>query len=1421
MNIASEDGQPRWSKLLLFSFALLFAVRVARAQTADVCAAAIESGATVVTNTAQFASLFEEWAVNYPLVYPYEPATFEGMDAWWVDLNQLTNALAAVRSYRGREIYGVTEWPLRLIRVADTGQIVVKCPESDLELLRLEAPTNYVPFQQYDRMLRSYCILGLVMNPTNYDALIDQGYTYLDPPRIVLDVWLADLNDWPTYQSNVVAEAEAESVTAPTLAAGGMFTAMTEDVSSDPCVITNETDSFAIGSITSDTNGWATITWLSCTDHVYAVCTTEELSDTNVWTSQQWMWGADGTTSWTDTNAPAFPSRFYRVVRANPNTLNNGIPYGWAVTYGLDPLDPNLAFEDPDGDCFINLEEYQNGTNPLNPDPRAIIASSTVCAGSTTNTALTTASVATLHSFSNSGVTLGVIQGSGNDTSFYGINNDGLFKMSADGNTVTNLFQFGDSGITNGYYASVPIQGSDGNLYGVTWVGGNTNVTNYCLEGWYGYGTVYRISTNGAFTTLHVFGGMALNQYGGTPEGAQPIGQLVEGRDGNFYGVTEAGGVPDCADSWCCSSGFGTVFRVTPQGALTNLYKFTGGADGADPRAGLVQGSDGFLYGTTSAGTGNAGTIFKVGTNGDTFTTLHPFTGGDDGATPLAALVQDSSGNLYGTTYGGGTYGLGTVFTITTNGTLTVLHSFAGSPEGAYPATSLVRASDGNFYGTTVFGGSGHGTLFRITPQGALTTVYQFTGATDGTDPDEGGLVQGADGFLYGTTLFGGSGGAGTVFKVGPGTYSLTYTWSITNGTITAGQGSQTIMFSAASPCSMTISVTATNSFGCSSSSSASVSVTAPPPSANSPINAGDTLNLSVPTVAGATYSWTGPAEFTSTNQSPSISDAQPCSSGQYCVSVTANGCTTLSNCVSVTVNTPQPTSNGPLCAGDTLYLSITNFAGATYNWTGPGWFSSTNQNPSVTNVTTEAAGDYCVTVTATNGCVWTQTCVAVTVNPLPTAFVSGTTTTGPQCGVTIQAALTGTGPWTVTWSDGLIQSNVTVSPAQRTVNPSSTTNYTVTALSDANCSGSSFSGSATVTVSTNTTSSVVVSNEVLVIYNSNTNFPHSLACANYYISHRPGFSDANVLGCACTPFGVDGFESITLADLTNQIINPIINFIQSNQTKSIHYVVLMYGMPSRVSDGPHDCSPYRPSVQHHISRCMSDVCNPSGASYEGSTCPFVATNYPGTTCLVTALNMATLADCTAYVDKVTSMYTGDVIISAKAAGYANDNYYLDDTGGSGGYIPAFRTAILTQNPGASVIYSSNAVISTGSNIKGYVGWGIHNGIFTNTYAVDGEVVWSGSSTWWIIETIESFNGQRGCSQGCVERWFAPNAWGGTNYTNTPVGAVSHVEEPLLGNENGATYMSLWESGFLFSECAWASKGTQSFQAIGDPLIKQ
>jgi uncharacterized repeat protein (TIGR03803 family) len=254
------------------------------------------------------------------------------------------------------------------------------------------------------------------------------------------------------------------------------------------------------------------------------------------------------------------------------------------------------------------------------------------------------------------------------------------------------------------------------------------------------------------FTTLHSFDGT---------DGTYPRGG-VQATDGNLYGTTAYGG----------ANGFGTVFKITTSGTLTTLYNFcsqTGCTDGQYPIAGLIQATDGNLYGTTYEGGANGfGTVFRLTTSG-TLTTLHSFGFGTDGVYTYATPVQATDGNLYGTTYGGGAFGgYGTVFKITTSGTLTTLHSFDYT-DGSSSVAGLIQATDGNLYGTTQAGGAkGYGTVFKITRSGTLTTLYNFcsqTGCTDGLSPDAG-LIQATDGNLYGTTYGGGAIGYGTVFKI-------------------------------------------------------------------------------------------------------------------------------------------------------------------------------------------------------------------------------------------------------------------------------------------------------------------------------------------------------------------------------------------------------------------------------------------------------------------------------------------------------------------------------------------------------------------------------------------------------------------------------------------------------------------------------
>ena len=245
-------------------------------------------------------------------------------------------------------------------------------------------------------------------------------------------------------------------------------------------------------------------------------------------------------------------------------------------------------------------------------------------------------------------------------------------------------------------------------------------------------------------------------------DGAHPQADLIADPAGNLYGTTPFGG----------AVGQGTVFRLDSYGTVTVLYSFTGGSDGAAPVAGLIADAAGNLYGTASrGGTGTfcCGTVFQLDSSG-TLTVLHSFTGGSDGGTPQAGLIADAAGNLYGTTSSGGA-GYGTVFQLTPSGDLMVLHSFTLS-DGTYPHAGLIADAAGNLYGTTLDGGAfGYGTVFQLAPDGTLTVLHSFT-RSDGTHPFAG-LLSDAAGNLYGTTQLGGAPGScndpdgcGTVFQL-------------------------------------------------------------------------------------------------------------------------------------------------------------------------------------------------------------------------------------------------------------------------------------------------------------------------------------------------------------------------------------------------------------------------------------------------------------------------------------------------------------------------------------------------------------------------------------------------------------------------------------------------------------------------------
>lgn len=318
------------------------------------------------------------------------------------------------------------------------------------------------------------------------------------------------------------------------------------------------------------------------------------------------------------------------------------------------------------------------------------------------------------------------------------------------------------------------IQGTDGNFYGVT-SGGGPSFT----------GTVFVLSPTGESIPLHQF---CLTQ--GCPDGQGPGGALVLAGNGNFYGTTYNGGTG--AHCPANAGGCGTIFEITSKGQFTTIYNFCSQSnciDGAYPEGTLVQGVNGSLYGTTVGYNGSptcigesrtgCGTIFEI-TPAGKLTTLYEFcsqTNCADGYGPFAGLTMGNDGNFYGTTvYGGANHG-GIVFKITPRGSMTTLHTFCletNCSDGSQPTRPLVEAADGNFYGATFDGGSancngGCGTLFKMSTTGQFTTLYTFcsvVGCADGAWPN--GIALGSDGNFYGTTEEGGAMNDGTIFETTP-----------------------------------------------------------------------------------------------------------------------------------------------------------------------------------------------------------------------------------------------------------------------------------------------------------------------------------------------------------------------------------------------------------------------------------------------------------------------------------------------------------------------------------------------------------------------------------------------------------------------------------------------------------------------------
>ena len=320
-------------------------------------------------------------------------------------------------------------------------------------------------------------------------------------------------------------------------------------------------------------------------------------------------------------------------------------------------------------------------------------------------------------------------------TSGYGV----VFKLDKAGQE-TVLYAF-TGGADGGYSYAGVIRDSAGNLYGTTSSGGTA-----------GYGVVFEVNTCGQETVLYSFTGGA--------DGGYSYAGVIRGSAGNLYGTTSSGGIGQGY------AGYGVVFKLSTAGQETVLYSFTGGADGGNPGAGVIHDSAGNLYGTTtSGGTAGQGVVFKLSTGGQE-TVLYSFTGGADGGYPSAGVIRDSAGNLYGTASYGGTADVGVVFKVNTSGQETVLYSFAGGANGAYPYSGLVGDSAGNLYGTTYAGGTaGLGVVYKVDAAGQETVLYTFPPPHDGASPTAG-VVRDSAGNLYGTTGAGGAQNAGVVYKL-------------------------------------------------------------------------------------------------------------------------------------------------------------------------------------------------------------------------------------------------------------------------------------------------------------------------------------------------------------------------------------------------------------------------------------------------------------------------------------------------------------------------------------------------------------------------------------------------------------------------------------------------------------------------------
>ena len=534
----------------------------------------------------------------------------------------------------------------------------------------------------------------------------------------------------------------------------------------------------------------------------------------------------------------------------------------------------------------------------------------------------------------------------------------------------------------------------------------------------------------------------------------------------------------------------------------------------------------------------------------------------------------------------------------------------------------------------------------------------------------------------------------------------------------------------------------------------------------------------------GTVSAW-GDNTFQQTNVPSTLTNAVAISAGPYQnLALTRNG-TVVSWGTGPEPAPPPPglTNLSAIAMGGDFGLGLSKDSTVTA-W-GESAYGETNIPPGLSNVVAIAAGVFHALALRENGTIvaWGNNTAGQTDVPAGLTNVMAI-----AAGFWYSVALKNDGT-VVAWGDNTFgQTNVPVMPA----------NVKAIAAGGAHILAAMFSPTVQYPVD--------VTKDLLLIYN--TNSADSKFVKDYYLAHRPMVASANVLGIGCVTN-----ETALHEEFTNQIAAPILQWLTDNPTKRPQYVILFLDVPSRCSTNRN----YSAFGDHpSVSVSLVDI-------------------YPGLKPFISHLNMGDSDACKAYIDKLESIganYSpGKLIISASSGGYGNTNYILDgiryggpppleDYSPNWSVVASATNSLLAAGVSVSAIsFSDGLEILTNNvvqplshpsghvNVAGYICWGAHSSLGA-AYATNSQVQWTGNSSWWIIETAESFNGWRSCPyQGTFIKWFSANAFGTTNFSNTPVGAVSHVDEPGAPS-NASDYFGLWARGKNFAIAAWNSKST-------------